>query len=686
MSNSPPSDDQKKEVVEEENGRIDRQHALHMDPQKVQELIEEDEELKHSVCVTLVNKLFSFFFPAAIRNWVSSWVSCIGGLLILLLLLAGFLYLFFVYFAACDYQKIETSEEPDNMVYCEERLLAQQLVLGIDVSGGWSTEDEYNSRTGGPWQLNFKAYQANREHFDNTTELMLNASDNFVFDMANKPFFDILQEAFFLQAPLPGIETDTGTALGDAVLQSNIQLQTVFNNYEITGFTLVDMEEDLIKNFNKFGSARVGSGWDKLQSTKPCEQAYAEDMDDFSFDDHWICRSSAEFNQDKTAEHWVQALRVKSLAYSFFPVLMQHLYPGSNYSESYRGEQEPLHVQWDFAQLFGYDYCNNAGQDQCKALINESKVLGPGGPDAWQDEPYYSISDFVEILNKQRPLIPSALYDKQIAERTVYINSLEQFGLFVAKDFIYRPEGYEEPINDINSIIQATGKSVEYIVVPQISLATPSVDETQILGETYYICESCEERERYLELTNNNVENIAGICKKSAYIYLHLYAYTFDTNLTADGQQLQAADFSIQDNYVTTILYRLDGKVDDYSYFTHNFKNKDALYYYNGLLQEIEELHCDASQWQFDAGIKFDVPFTLTTGIYSCEVEYCPDLLERLGNTQANLSLLYLLVLLAVVTIFICCMLPMARSKSKEKRSKFADMIVSSISELNDAV
>eukprot|EP01025_Chloroclados_australasicus_P034566 TRINITY_DN3531_c0_g1_i7.p1 TRINITY_DN3531_c0_g1~~TRINITY_DN3531_c0_g1_i7.p1 ORF type:complete len:755 (-),score=79.79 TRINITY_DN3531_c0_g1_i7:761-3025(-) len=670
-------DNKEKDQVDQKQKQMDRSNGSKYTKEEIEDMLDEnkDKDVKDNMFVTLAIKVFSFFFPAAVRNFVSSYVSCVGGLLVFILVVAMFFYLYWL-FGFCDYQKIETSEIPDNQIWCKERYLAQQLVLGLDIAGEWSTESGYDRRDGGPWQLNFKGFQANEDIFDSTIDQVLNKSDEFVNDMYDRPFFEILQQSFFYNPELQGLT-------GAAVLETNIQLATVFDNYNIRGFTTVDLKEEIQENWEKYRYARVNSSWDKLTEVSPCEN-WESDVPDFAFENRLICRPSADYNQERVAEHWLQGTQVRTLASNFYPILVEHLFPGSNFSLGYRDAQTPIKIDWDFSMLFGYDYCNVGGLETCESLLYKSNSLGPGGPDAFKDDPYFGISDYIELLNQQRQLIPADAYDKSIAERTVYINNLRQFGFFLGKDFIFRPEDSDTTEDD--SLFQKSGKSVEYIIVPQMTLATPNLDQTQILGETYFVCESCQERERYLQLVNNNTESIAGLCKKSAYVYLHLYAYTFDFNLTDTGIESLSTELNVEDHYVTTFLYRLDSSGDKYSYFTHNFRDKDSLFYYNDLLSEVKELHCDASEWRYGDDLNISVPFTLTTGIYTCEVEFCESTLQKLGDAQANVQLFYLALLLVIVTIFICIILPQARSKDKEKREKFADMLFESITGVADNV
>eukprot|EP01026_Neomeris_dumetosa_P010376 TRINITY_DN1387_c0_g3_i1.p2 TRINITY_DN1387_c0_g3~~TRINITY_DN1387_c0_g3_i1.p2 ORF type:complete len:296 (-),score=49.46 TRINITY_DN1387_c0_g3_i1:226-1113(-) len=183
--------EEKKEEQVLENRFIERKRAFKgydddFDPKELRE--EEAEKIRNSSAYVLLQKVFSFFFPGAIKRFVSTSIQCIGGILISSIIIGSFIWLF-LYFGECDQQLIETSEVPDNMIYCQERLLAQQSIREIDVNGVWSNEVGYDERRGGPWQVNFKAYKATEDIFEDTTDQLLNRSAEFVANMEKKPFY-----------------------------------------------------------------------------------------------------------------------------------------------------------------------------------------------------------------------------------------------------------------------------------------------------------------------------------------------------------------------------------------------------------------------------------------------------------------------------------------------------------------
>eukprot|EP01025_Chloroclados_australasicus_P026248 TRINITY_DN2606_c0_g1_i1.p2 TRINITY_DN2606_c0_g1~~TRINITY_DN2606_c0_g1_i1.p2 ORF type:complete len:373 (-),score=60.96 TRINITY_DN2606_c0_g1_i1:3763-4881(-) len=69
------------------------------------------------------------------------------------------------------------------------------------------------------------------------------------------------------------------------------------------------------------------------------------------------------------------------------------------------------------------------------------------------------------------------------------------------------------------------------------------------------------------------------------------------------------------------------------------------------------DLYCDSSSLMFaEANGSLQVPFTLTSNIYECEVEQCRSVLERLASSFANTELFYvLLALLMVIIVLACC-------------------------------
>eukprot|EP01025_Chloroclados_australasicus_P011308 TRINITY_DN14902_c0_g1_i10.p1 TRINITY_DN14902_c0_g1~~TRINITY_DN14902_c0_g1_i10.p1 ORF type:complete len:344 (-),score=5.55 TRINITY_DN14902_c0_g1_i10:989-1972(-) len=184
--------------------RYERNEAVQKAKQDMQQLVESHAEVKQAQeqtkCFTILFLFFSHFFPSVIKKQTSVMLQFVGGALAFIGLISLFLWLFLVYYNKCDVQLLETSEIPTNMVECKQRLLAQDTQLKIDIQGKWSNEEDYDFLgSGGPWQVQWKAYKANATIFHENMNSLLQQVQYQTSKWNNLPFFDVAEEAFFFQ-------------------------------------------------------------------------------------------------------------------------------------------------------------------------------------------------------------------------------------------------------------------------------------------------------------------------------------------------------------------------------------------------------------------------------------------------------------------------------------------------------
>eukprot|EP01025_Chloroclados_australasicus_P061113 TRINITY_DN7968_c0_g2_i10.p1 TRINITY_DN7968_c0_g2~~TRINITY_DN7968_c0_g2_i10.p1 ORF type:complete len:714 (+),score=40.83 TRINITY_DN7968_c0_g2_i10:181-2322(+) len=608
--------------------------------------------------VKKIVKAFAIFFPEQLRRHVPALAGAIGGIIVAMFVTATFSTLFF--WQQCIEHKYLFDEsngaEQSEQGVCIDKLLTLEETLGLDIHGHWSNNRTHDKIFGGPWNIKFKAYEGNDEQFYNTVSELTTSLNEYLNDeLGNDEFFDILEQVFFYSNEVNGNK-------GSAQIEPSIDIQTIFHNYDISGFAITHTSDSFEINPDDPRYARVNSDWDVLQ-TDPCKS------DKQTGNQNWVCKQAVDYPTRQYSEHHVQGLQVGTNSSQFDEILTDFVYPGSR--ELFQNgtlTPQPFYFEWNFAQIFAYDYCNHKGREQCQDLLKKSASLEDKELQDFlstTDWPYFSVTDFVNILNQFRTFIPTQGSNADIARSTVYSPSLQQCGMYLGDTYIFRPENIPPPKHDDDDI--ENGVLVEYVMIPQLSLATPSPEQTSAQGSPYYVCESCSQRQEYFNKLNgtqgyksteeyNKTLEVQEICKKSMYVFFHVYAFVFRPTYGGEkGLEYSFSELTISKDYVTTLLYRLNTRENMYSQFTSGYDQKKQVqpFYYNQQQSQIQGLHCDTSEWRFKDDIKVDGPFTLTTGVKSCTQIVCPTFLQRLADAMANTQLLYFGLLLVVILLLL---------------------------------
>eukprot|EP01024_Parvocaulis_polyphysoides_P069152 TRINITY_DN8455_c0_g1_i11.p1 TRINITY_DN8455_c0_g1~~TRINITY_DN8455_c0_g1_i11.p1 ORF type:complete len:702 (-),score=91.71 TRINITY_DN8455_c0_g1_i11:519-2624(-) len=680
------------------NRKLTRQNASRIATDQVAELLtgitEDDVEEHKTRCGQFwawLKMVMSCFFPEAIKNQVPQYIQLLGGGLVCVGLIVLFIWLF-IYFGQCTQQTLVQKELPDDFIRCEQRRLTQQSTLGLDIFGNWSNNDNYNLSFGGPWQVEFQTYQANQTVFDANMEPLISGTRNLTNELQDKTFVEILGKIFFHQEEVQG-------TYGTAVISSNINIEAVFDNYVMRDyFGMIDLKDSLIENFDATNIARFDPGdvLPSLDDLAACQGAMSRNESASGITPGWNC-----FNANKppkqTFNNQIPRLILKSYPQYFFDIFREHFYQnpklngftkreplpsepdaaayddpeyyyGSDNAQFYYyyGSEEDYtngdywyegqvvypflyyrEIQWNLLDAFVFDYCNNVGKQQCIDLLNKQ--------DYNKEDLVSPIGGFTGALRSSSMALSRQIFQSGIADREVFINPLQQFALKITTLNVPTLIDFE------NKTKGQTYTDFDLIAVPQIFSYVQKDGVNNI-------CASC---------TNANI-SVQEQCQRQMYLVLHIYT------IPVDDENVRNAN--IWDYYVTSLVHgalaqnqlkKLQLEVDE---------NLNTQYFYNLDSARVNNLHCNTQEWMFKDDLNQPTPFTLTTGVFSCLVEECPTVLERLGNTQANVEMAYLGVVLLFITIFVLVLLPYARSRDENKRKDVASKLREAFEAIGDEV
>eukprot|EP01025_Chloroclados_australasicus_P011314 TRINITY_DN14902_c0_g1_i5.p1 TRINITY_DN14902_c0_g1~~TRINITY_DN14902_c0_g1_i5.p1 ORF type:complete len:450 (-),score=10.41 TRINITY_DN14902_c0_g1_i5:18-1319(-) len=379
--------------------RYERNEAVQKAKQDMQQLVESHAEVKQAQeqtkCFTILFLFFSHFFPSVIKKQTSVMLQFVGGALAFIGLISLFLWLFLVYYNKCDVQLLETSEIPTNMVECKQRLLAQDTQLKIDIQGKWSNEEDYDFLgSGGPWQVQWKAYKANATIFHENMNSLLQQVQYQTSKWNNLPFFDVAEEAFFFQYQVQGT---TGTA----IMRTNINIQVLFDNFIINGFAMIDLRDALSSNFRQNSVCLVNPTWSHFPDKSYIDcQGNLFPTNYFSssnFYQNWDCNGSAIDNEYSFVIKNTMSIQAPNI--SNFQALGDKLPQNISLNDMIIKQtpissaifdlEDQFRLYFDFMEVFVLDYCNKNGKDFCKSLFDPS----------FFDQNIHNVSFYVEIDN-----------------------------------------------------------------------------------------------------------------------------------------------------------------------------------------------------------------------------------------------------------------------------------------------
>eukprot|EP01026_Neomeris_dumetosa_P034214 TRINITY_DN27528_c0_g1_i1.p2 TRINITY_DN27528_c0_g1~~TRINITY_DN27528_c0_g1_i1.p2 ORF type:complete len:151 (+),score=14.15 TRINITY_DN27528_c0_g1_i1:43-453(+) len=87
-------------------------------------------------------------------------------------------------------------------------------------------------------------------------------------------------------------------------------------------------------------------------------------------------------------------------------------------------------------------------------------------------------------------------------------------------------------------------------------------------------------------------------------------------------------------------------------------KSQEPKLSFNQFQTFMPNIYCSGTNLQFEeVNGSLNVPFTLSSNVYECEVEYCRSVLERLATAFASVEFFYVIIaLLIVLLVMFCCL------------------------------
>eukprot|EP01025_Chloroclados_australasicus_P039148 TRINITY_DN4043_c1_g1_i10.p2 TRINITY_DN4043_c1_g1~~TRINITY_DN4043_c1_g1_i10.p2 ORF type:complete len:743 (-),score=34.17 TRINITY_DN4043_c1_g1_i10:1573-3801(-) len=704
--------------------RLDRCDVQKNFQVKIQAIVEDieknnmEEFLQYSQpCWNLFYVMCTFFFPEAIRDHVHPYVKFIGGLLIFIGLVAFFIWLY-IGFGNCSVYTLETSERPDNAIQCVDKFLAQQSTLGLDIHGQWSTQKNYNIQFSGPWQIQFKGYQSNESVFQTNIQQLVQNARTFSSNLTDLTFIEILGQMLFYQQKVDGTR-------GSMRLYPDIDLEVVFDNYIVSGFTLIYLKNQLMANSGRVGYDVYLPGIrdiEKCQGKLQLQYIYPHLSQFFDNGESDLVSQYGDNNYDITDLQWEckipnlfpenlitrqsTLIKVAPITYNiifedteFFSDMqwyystLQNLTDINVYRralEAFALPDKGFKLEFNLVEVFVYDYCNNIGKDFCREFI---------GMDDEHKIRYQNLAEFWGKISMQISYFGNQFYSRGITKRGYYIAQHERFVIHAGQfpvfvNYQIQENDQIEKQGELEYIFSnATGQTIQrynnvtytlydLVVVPEIISYDPELIQLDPEQTEYInICTSCKK-----SLVKPQV------CMRNLYVLLHLYVEypSLYQNATLKDQ--------INENYVTTFLYVLRspnnfGWKQFWNLLSDQLTPLSEHFFYNKEFAEVNHLHCNTTEWTFLADnidindsddnfsdiyvenstnnvLYMQMPFSLTTGVQSCKVRECNGILQKLGDSFANVQLIYLVIVVLAIVVYLCFLLPYMRAKELQRRQE----------------
>eukprot|EP01025_Chloroclados_australasicus_P012585 TRINITY_DN1583_c0_g1_i11.p1 TRINITY_DN1583_c0_g1~~TRINITY_DN1583_c0_g1_i11.p1 ORF type:complete len:717 (+),score=46.38 TRINITY_DN1583_c0_g1_i11:111-2261(+) len=627
------------------------------------------QQTEQQTCCSLLFITFTLFFPDTIKRHVQPAIQIIVGILIMVSLLVLFIWLYFFFGIPTEYV-IETSIIPDNAINCSTTFLEKQQVLEIDIYGRWSTEPDYDAQKGGPWKIWFNGYQASEETFKDNIEQLTQTAKQFQDSLNGMLFVDILGKVFFYQQKLEGY-------VGNLLLHSKIDLEVVFDNYVIPRFTLVNLKHE-INN----GRVPVDVSLPPIHDAD-CMGEVRKNEDFFmGLISQWECSTGEAYGKVPVQR---RNTLITTPTFNYSLIFGEKFFPNQSWYEDEfqkyldrKSDQDKLQasevvahlgkefvLEFDFVQVFVYNYCNGQGKELCYNVLNDYMLKTQG--ENWQDQALAEIGGFWGELSSQVVQLNNQAYIDGVVKREVFISELNMFGLHVRQIPVFVNDTDDFPLNQ--QFIFSGSKYVifDLIVIPQIL--------------SYQIDDNSEEAANKCAVCSNDAASLEdNNCEKTIDILLHLYSIPVNKDNNDVNYTL-----SLDVCYITTFLYVLRstkfGEENmQSSFFQEEFNEFSNTFFYSKDFATVDNLNCNASEWTFQVdGSQINSPFRLTTGIYTCMVRDAPGFLQRIGDSTATVEFIHLGIVIFIIVAFVLVLLPQARARSENKRKLM-------ISQLADAI